>query len=556
MSGIKPHDTSDQASASDKDTVNEERQAAIPSQGIGRVIQHDKNQIKRGDIALAVLGDQRVIVTPAEDRAIRIKTDKTILALLVWLYFLQILDKTVIGTSTAFGLRQDAHLVGNDYSNMTAIGYYGQLTALLFTTTLMVKLPLRQYAFVIVFCWVGSLCSLLGMAFAHNFAGLAATRCLLGFFEASCLPLFTIVITNFYKRSEQPIRALFYGTNGIATIFSSFLGWALSFAPTTKLHSYQVIFLTTALMTIVTAPFIWWKLDSNVATARFLTPEERIKAIERLRANNSGTGSIDFKWHHLWETLYDTKTYFWLAMSLFINAGASVTGAFGPLLLSSFGYTSSPSRILTLLNMPFGALQTIIILGASWSAYRWSNKAIPMFFINLPVIAALAVLYTNGRGVEDRNANLGAYYLLAFLFAGNPLILAWLGANTGGSTKKAFNLTGFQVMLSVGNIVSPYLFRAHDAPNYYPALRSILAFFVANAITVILTVLYLSFLNKRHERSRIAEGKPATIKDLSMQHERQEMDAESQITAVDERLGTQAFLDLTDMENNEFIYVY
>jgi len=295
--------------------------------------------------------------------------------------------------------------------------------------------------------------------------------------------------------------ALFYGTNGLATIFSSFLAWALSFAPTSKLHSYQIIFLTTSLMTIITVPFIWWKLDSNVATARFLTPEERVKAIERLRSNNSGTGSSTFKWHHMWESLYDLKTWSWLAMSFFINAGASVTSTFGPMLLGSFGFEP---RTLTLLNMPFGFLQTTIILAASWCAYRWSSKAIPMFVINLPVLAALGILYANGRDVSDRGLNLAAYYLLSFLFAGNPLILAWLGANTAGSTKKAFNVTGFQVMLSVGNIVSPYLFQARDAPYYFPALRSILAFFVANAVTVmcvfIISVFDISLLTSTHQQ--------------------------------------------------------
>lgn len=82
------------------------------------------------------------------------------------------------GSSTAFGLRQDAHLVGNDYQNMTAIGtltiqpiascpsltilatgYYGQLAALAFTTTLIVKLPIRLYATTIVLCWGYALCA-------------------------------------------------------------------------------------------------------------------------------------------------------------------------------------------------------------------------------------------------------------------------------------------------------------------------------------------------------------------------------------------------------------
>ncbi|EJD55128.1 putative MFS transporter [Auricularia subglabra TFB-10046 SS5] len=531
-----------------KEDVQEEL-AAPPK---ARVIAHNEDEIKHGDLALKYLGDQRVVVSEEESKRILRKTDKNVLVLLVWLYFLQILDKTVIGSSTAFGLREDANLKGNDYARMTAIGYYGQLAALAFTTTLIVKLPIRLYATIIVFCWG---VSLLGMAVSHNYAGLAATRFLLGFFEASCLPLFTVVVTNFYRRSEQPIRvAAFYGTNGIATIFSSLLCWALAHAKSTTLHSYQIIFLTTSLMTILTAPIIYLKLDNNVAVARFLTPDERLKAIERLRSNNSGTGATEFKWNQIWETLLDPKTYAWLAMSFFINAGASVTSAFGPILLGSFGYDA---YTLTLLNMPFGALQVIIIACASYSAYRFSSKSIPMLAITVPTIAGLAILYSKGRGVEDRPANLAAYYLLAFLFAGNPLILAWLGANTAGSTKKAFLMTGFQVMLSVGNIVSPQMFLAKDAPFYYPALRGILGFFVGNAACVMLLVLWLAFLNRRHAKSRVAEGKPEKIKDLSMTHRfGRATDAEAAEPEEDQGLGEKAFLDLTDLQNNEFVFVY
>ena len=64
-------------------------------------------------------------------------------------------------------------------------------------------------------------------------------------------------------------------------------------------------------------------------------------------------------------------------------------------------------------------------------------------------------------------------------------------------------------------------------------------------------------MNTRHERSRVAEGKPAKIKDLSMAHaSKATTDVESGVEATDDRLGNQAFLDMTDMENNEFIYVY
>lgn len=56
---------------------------------------------------------------------------------------------------------------------------------------------------VVVTCWG---LSQLGMAFSPNFGSLYATRFLLGFFEAACLPLFTLVTVSWYRRSEQVSR--------------------------------------------------------------------------------------------------------------------------------------------------------------------------------------------------------------------------------------------------------------------------------------------------------------------------------------------------------------
>lgn len=47
-------------------------------------------------------------------------------------------------------------------------------------------------------------------------------------------------------------------------------------------------------MTVLTAPYIIWKLDNSPETARFLTPQERLWAVERLRDNN--TGIVNRKW--------------------------------------------------------------------------------------------------------------------------------------------------------------------------------------------------------------------------------------------------------------------
>ena len=72
----------------------------------------------------------------------------------------------------------------------------------------------------------------------------------------------------------------------------------------------------------------------------------------------------------------------------------------------------------------------------------------------LPTIAGLGLLY--GQGVSanfNQGAALGGYYLLAFLFGGNPLIVSWMMANTAGQTKKAVLMSLYNAGVSAGNII-------------------------------------------------------------------------------------------------------
>ena len=66
------------------------------------------------------------------------------------------------------------------------------------------------------------------------------------------------------------------------------------------------------------------------------------------------------------------------------------------------------------------------------------------------------------------------------------------------------------------------------------------------------------FLNKLQQRKRVKNGKAAVIKDHSMQDDYEGYD-EDEVVAEDghrERLGENGLLDLTDRQNDEFIYVY
>ncbi|KAI1756160.1 major facilitator superfamily domain-containing protein [Xylaria castorea] len=513
---------------------------------------------RHGDRAMQLVGEQRVVLTEEDNKRIKRKTDRMILSILVWVYFLQILDKTVLGNAATFGLQESTGLTGGQYSLLGSIAPIAQLAWQPFSSFLIVRVPHRILMPTLVLGWGIASASL---AACHNFRSLLAARFFLGLFEAGCLPLFSVITSQWYRRAEQPLRvAAWYGTNGIATIAASALSYGLGHINSPLLESWQIIFLFVGLVTIVTVPFIYWRLDNDIPSARFLSEEDKLKAVERLRANQTGTGSREFKWGQVTEIFLEPKTYLWVALSLFINAGAAVTNTFGPLILNGLGFDKYKT---SLLNIPFGFVQWLIILLASFIVQRFRVKSVVMVAFVLPVIAGLAVLYTVPRTPGHSAPLLVGYYLLAFLFGTIPVEVAWVVANTAGTTKKSTIMSVYNAAASIGNIIGPIVFNSKDAPDYLPGLRIVLGFFVATAACSILQAVNLTFLNKLQERRRVANGKPAKIKDTSMSNKYQDLDADESSdgvlaeegAAAHSRIGQNAFADMTDRENDEFVYV-
>jgi len=91
-------------------------------------------------------------------------------------------------------------------------------------------------------------------------------------------------------------------------------------------------------MTVASAPIVWFFLDSDIESARFLTETEKKMAYERLRANQTGTGTREWKWDQVVEVFIDPKSYIWLGIVMLPNIGAAVTNVFGPTLIRGFGF--------------------------------------------------------------------------------------------------------------------------------------------------------------------------------------------------------------------------
>jgi hypothetical protein len=71
-------------------------------------------------------------------------------------------------------------------------------------------------------------------------------------------------------------------------------------------------------------------------------------------------------------------------------------------------------------------------------------------------------------------------------------------------------------------------------------------------------MLYIAYLNKQHEKRRVAMGKSAKIIDRSMQAvgEPEEEDKGEDAGKGETTGDDNAFKDLTDFENEDFVFVY
>jgi len=181
-----------------------------------------------GDVAMALFSSPDEIhepIDPAEERKLLWKIDLMILPYLAVCYAFFYIDKTTLSYAAIFGIREDLHLVGTEYSWLSSIFYFGFLIWALPTNLLMQRLPVGKYLGFNIVLWG---VFLMLQAAAKNFAGLAALRAFAGAAEAASDPSFMLITAMWFTRREQPIRmGLWYTANGCGIALGGLLGFAI-----------------------------------------------------------------------------------------------------------------------------------------------------------------------------------------------------------------------------------------------------------------------------------------------------------------------------------------
>lgn len=136
----------------------------------------NKMAVRESDVVADEVQDVSPYTKALAKRVIR-KIDLRILAIMFVTYNLNFMDKTILSSAAVFGLKDDNHLHGQQYSWVGSIFYFGYLFFEYPTTILIQKLPVGKYLAGVCLLWGVIVASTAGCS---SFGGLATVRFMLG----------------------------------------------------------------------------------------------------------------------------------------------------------------------------------------------------------------------------------------------------------------------------------------------------------------------------------------------------------------------------------------
>ena len=252
-------------------------------------------------------------------------------------YGLNYLDKTTLSYASVMGLRlppssnklaSGINLTGDQYQWLGSLFYFGYIAWEYPTSRLLQLLPLGKYSAFNIIMWVSTWSAGFGapanidtlqglvlscFAAVENYAGAIAIRTFLGVFESAVTPGFALFTSQWYTKKEQGSRTgIWFSFNGWAQIFGGCLAYGIAVGcrkTGTVIEPWKIVFLATGLLTISVGFLFLWIMPDNQLNCRWLSKEDQILAIERVRVNQQGIGNKHYKSYQLKEALTDPLSW-------------------------------------------------------------------------------------------------------------------------------------------------------------------------------------------------------------------------------------------------------
>ncbi|KAK5094097.1 hypothetical protein LTS08_008726 [Lithohypha guttulata] len=436
---------------------------------------------------------------PAEIALVK-KLDWYMMPMLWFAYFLNFLDRNAIVNARLNGLSEDLNMKGTQYNTCISILFVGYLLGQVPSNMLLTRI--KPGAYISVFLGLWGIVSMLTFL-AKDYHGMLVCRFLLGITEAPFYPGAIFVISLFYTRKETATRmAILYTGNMFASSFSSLIAAGV-FEGLDGVHGlsgWRWLFILQGAVTIVAAVVAWFTLPNSPLQTRWLTPEERQLAHDRVAVDTTHRREGTSVWTGLREASSDYRTWLF-ALTGILHFSANGFKNFLPQLIKTFGYSDTVSLVLT---TPPYLLSTVVSVLVSWTSGRYNERTWHITACKLVAIAGFIIAVST--------LNIGARMFAVFLFVGatygvNNINIAWVAATLGQTDEK--KSVAIAIVNTVGNcasIFTPYLWPDSDSPRFLTAMFSSIAFCVG-----VIALTWLMRLVLMQDNRRIRQNESEAI---------------------------------------------
>ncbi|KAF1996604.1 MFS general substrate transporter [Amniculicola lignicola CBS 123094] len=441
------------------------------------------------------------------DKALVWKIDLWLIPWLSLLYLLSFLDRTNIGNAKAANLEKGLHMTGRDYNDALTIFFVSYAGMEPITNVILKRYSPRVFFTAIIFLW-GLIMVLMGVV--ENQAGLLACRWFLGLAEAGLFPGVNYYLSCWYKRQELGLRAaLFFSAAALAGSFGGLLAAAITqMDGVGGYEGWRWIFILEGLMTVFVGIFCWWMVFNFPDTAGFLTPDERLRALRRLRGDNQATAEVEqFNKRYIWAAFKDWKTWGYAVCYMGCLCPLYSFSLFLPTILGGMGYKKTRLQLMSVPPYACAAAMTVFI---GWFADRtkWRGYC-NMFVATMGCIGFAMLLASDNVHIQYAGTFLGAMGIYPTV----ANTLSWASNNVEGVYKR-----GVMVGIVVGwgnmnGVVSSNIFMPSDKPRYQTGHAIVLAylsvFLLGGTIFMHLMLRRENSLRRAGKRDHWIEGKTA-----------------------------------------------
>lgn len=238
-----------------------------------------------------------------------------------------------IGNAKVAGMQTDLNLDSNRYSITLVVFFIGYVLFEVPSNMLLTRIKPSVYLPTIMFLW-GVVT--IGMAFTPSYHGLIGFRVAMGILEAGFAPGVLLILSSWYKKSEQSKRFAVYIS---AAILSGAFGGLIAGGIMSGLDGAHGIAGWRWLFIVEGATTAGWSVVSSFilldfpATTKRLTERERELAIARIKADSMAVTTDDTPLTHLQAlklSLKNWKTWLFVVGYMVRNQEAPTTPLLTP----------------------------------------------------------------------------------------------------------------------------------------------------------------------------------------------------------------------------------